>query len=220
MPRFAGARWVTSTADLLRHGTDLDAWVLKAPHSVAGRDRILGWQVEGPSALRNRGGAFLERHGCALLEPWVNRTRDASAWGIVTDDGVYVGGWHRLTIDGGGSVDAIRRAEAGDPLGDTLLAALPDVGAALHEADYRGPFGVDGYAWEDADGREQLQAVGEINARMSFSMVAGALLEVAGPPWACLHLGIGAEDPPRADRLSLLGSPDQPISWAWLGCDA
>jgi hypothetical protein len=56
---------------------------------------------------------------------------------------------------------------------DTATAA----GDALRAAGYRGPFSIDAYLWRDADGVLRLQRLSEINARLTFGLVARAAAE-------------------------------------------
>jgi hypothetical protein len=53
------------------------------------------------------------------------------------------------------------------------------VAVALFMAGYHGPFGIDAFAWQDAQGTRRFQPLSEINAR--FSMGFGFGMEGLGP---------------------------------------
>jgi hypothetical protein len=45
------------------------------------------------------------------------------------------------------------------------------VAAALRQAGYAGPFGIDAWHWRRTDGSVAFHPLGEINARMTFGLV-------------------------------------------------
>jgi hypothetical protein len=60
---------------------------------------------------------------------------------------------------------------------DRLLETVESVGTALNRAGYAGPFGVDAWRYRNENGEEIFHPLGEINARMTFGLVAWALAE-------------------------------------------
>jgi uncharacterized ferritin-like protein (DUF455 family) len=125
--------------------------------------------------------ARLAECGGAVLEPWLTRTWDASAQLFVRDDGgvellgtlaqeVTPAGaprGHRGVIDENGEVASGLARDA------ELRAAALHVARAAAEAGYRGPCGVDSFAYRDPEsGAELLRPVVELNARFTVGTVA------------------------------------------------
>jgi hypothetical protein len=174
------------------------AWVVKAPFSAAGRERLVG---AGPEALsdprvRRRLDGLFARHGSLLLEPWVARTADFGAAGFVTPDATRLVTVHRQEVGRTGAFRRIRPGGVGDaPSGlgpgerDLLETAFHATARALRAAGYAGPFGIDAFRWRRAGGGESFHPLCEINPRLTFGLVASALAErapgsepAAGPP--------------------------------------
>lgn len=183
-----GACMVTSVGGLERHlaagGASAGGgrWVVKAPWSAAGRGRHLGARPgelrEG--AVRRRVERLLERHGSLLFEPWVERLADFGGAALVTPSGLRVVGLHGQEADGRGVVSAIApEPPLADEERDRLEAALRSVGERLASAGYRGPFGVDAYRFRTPEGRVLFRPLSEVNARMTFGLLAHALAERA-----------------------------------------
>lgn len=177
-------------------------WVVKAACSAAGRDRLWLDAAALDTAAAARAARFLRRHGAAVAEPWLDRTADAGAVGVVdAAGGVQTVGLHRQRVDDRGrfrGVDVpLAMPAPGDDGGiEAALALRPGEAAALRAAHagagerlaalgYRGPFGVDAWRWRGADGVERWHALGEINARLSVGLVARVLVDrvvaAAGP---------------------------------------
>ena len=55
---------------------------------------------------------------------------------------------------------------------DRLLKTTEAVAASLRQAGYMGPFGIDAWRYRREDGALVLHPLGEINARMTFGLVA------------------------------------------------
>ncbi|HEU5060847.1 MAG TPA: hypothetical protein VFU21_30160, partial [Kofleriaceae bacterium] len=86
---------------------------------------------------------------------------------------------HRLDSDAAGVFRAAIIDDSGDAVAEpAVLAAVRDTaeaaGAALAAAGYRGPFSIDAYLWRDRAGAVQLQRLSEVNARLTFGLVARA----------------------------------------------
>jgi len=157
------------------------AWVVKAPFSAAGRARYIerkGPLLADPRSRRTVENLF-ERHGPLLFEPWLDRTADWGCSALLTSDGLRIVGIHRQRVDVKGQFAGID-LDAGDlPERDRLR--LEDVvtaaAAALRRAGYVGPFGVDAWHWRRPDGSVAFHPLGEINARMTFGLVAWVVAE-------------------------------------------
>jgi hypothetical protein len=167
------------------------AWVVKAPFSAAGRERLVG---AGPEVLRDPGvrrrleGLFA-RHGSLLLEPWVERTADFGAAGFVTPKAVRLVTVHRQEVGRGGGFRGILPAGPGGAASglapaerDRLETAFHAAAQALRAAGYAGPFGIDAFRWRRPGGGESFHPLCEINPRLTFGLVARALAERATEP--------------------------------------
>jgi hypothetical protein len=175
-----GARMVGTLGELEDLGGALDAaWVVKAPYSASGRHRL---RHRGPpdAAARTRITRLLAG-GPLLFEPWVDRIADLGLVGLIDGpDGVRLFPPHRLDNDPGGVFRGITVDDA--HVGDWLAggeraqveATAAAAAAALAARGYRGPFGIDAYLWRDATGARRLQPMSEINARLTFGLVARA----------------------------------------------
>lgn len=186
-----GARRVKSLAELDAATESLHArdarWVLKAPFSAAGRERVLGRGRLDDAAQRPSAERLLARWGELVFEPWRERTRDHAWGGILDADGRLVHHFaHDLQTRGPGNVVAVEIDGLSNPGAGarTNPGAEPDGGparireavvASLHAEGYRGAFVVDGFDYLDEEGRERSQRLVEINARVGFGLVAHAL---------------------------------------------
>ena len=192
-----GARMVESIAELDR--VSIPAWVVKAPLSASGRSRYIernGPRLSDPKSRRTVERLF-EAHGPLLFEPWMERTADFGCSALLTESGLRVVGFHRQMVDIKGQFAGIE-----------LPAEVPempveDIASALRREGYVGPFGIDAWAYGNS-----FNPLGEINARMTFGLVAWALAERLGIER--LRLRFGAEPPPGAIPL-LAGTPS-----AWI----
>jgi hypothetical protein len=199
----AGAIWIRTVPELARHlefaaasGTGLGRWVLKAPHSAAGRERLFGRghdlaQAENLSVTKIE--RALQVHGRLLFEPWLERLADfgCSAW--VGESATTTLGVHSQHVDGAGHprgvslfAGAVDGPEPPSDLTEPELAhlqqAIEAVGQELRGADYRGPFGIDSWRYRAADGSVEWVTLGELNVRMTMGLIARALVEQVRPP--------------------------------------
>lgn len=164
-----------------------DAWVAKAPFSASGRERMRrhGRVLEGEELVRT--GRLMQRYGALVIEPWMPRIADYGCAGLVYEDrrDLRIFPPHALESDGTGVFRSVRIAdtEVSAKLGMSFSQALQhtteQAGQALHSAGYRGPFGIDAFTYSDHRGHRRLQTLSEINARLSFGLVARALAEQA-----------------------------------------
>ncbi len=206
-------------------------WVVKAPWSSAGRDRLRG---RGPTLATDalpRLERLLAAHGELLFEPWLDRIADFGAVALVAGGTVRIVGFHRQETAGGGALRGIRPLGGAEPaplgLTDSELGSVHDavhgVGLWLLSEGYEGPFGLDVWRYRDATGEERLHATGEINARLTFGAVARRLAERAGwdprggAPAPALRIGSGVDLRLEADAATplLLPSPDEDLA-VWL----
>jgi hypothetical protein len=239
-----GARMVRSLEEIeahLRSGGAVPApgggWVLKAPFSAAGRSRLRGSGplLDGPA--RSRAARLLALHAELLLEPWMERLEDFGLSALLLEGECRILGVHRLVLDGGGNlrgIDLLPFEEAppaagGNPLlpGEEALftATAREIGERLRRAGYRGPFGLDGWRYRAGDGTARFHPLGEINARLTFGLVARGLAERAagGDPGRGRRasLRVGGEEQMEAARagdrefvaLLLPGGEDRTAAW-------
>jgi hypothetical protein len=241
-----GARMVASPAELeehLRSGAAEAAggtgrWVLKAPLSAAGRWRHFG---RGPAANPRRAGGdtrrierLFARHGPLLFEPWLDRGEDFGVAGLLDGRGARLVGFHRSLVGRRGAflgveLDAVFRGLRGLDDGERrrLEEVFDGVARALRREGYSGPFGIDCWRYrrrDGAPGRRGLawHPLGEINARMTFGLVARALVDrLRGPlgldPRAAVRLRVGAGPGPRTPpAVPLLLPSAGGLTAAWL----
>jgi hypothetical protein len=173
-----GARMVESMADL--DGAP-PGWIVKAPLSAAGRDRYIERADFSDPKARRTVERLFERHGSLLFEPWMDRVADYGVSALLTPDAIRIVGVHRQRVDGKGQFSGIDLEspippEIRDRLTETALA----VGDALQREGYAGPFGIDAWEYRRENGSVVLHPLGEINARMTFGLVAWAMAERLG----------------------------------------
>ena len=171
-----GARMVESLPELDRILREAPkAWVLKAPLSASGRSRYIernGPALADPKARRTVERLF-ENHGPFLFEPWMERTEDFGVSGLLGPDDLKIVGIHGQRIDRKGQFAGIDlHPDLSKQDRDRLLGTVEAAAAALREAGYVGPFGIDAWRYRREDGALVLNPLGEINARMTFGLVA------------------------------------------------
>jgi hypothetical protein len=155
-------------ADSSRH------WLLKRPLSFAGRGQL---RAIGP--LTDKQWTWVEatlERGGLLVEPLVVPTLEVSLHGFIWRDGsCELGRICTQNVSQRGAFRGVRLALP-DELSSAELAAFTEradaASAALIEAGYFGPFGIDGYRYS-LDGVSDFCALGEINARYTLGFVTG-----------------------------------------------
>jgi hypothetical protein len=179
-----GARMVESPAELDRAlRTAPPAWVVKAPFSASGRSRFIernGPEISEPKSRRTVERLF-ERHGPLLFEPWMDRTEDFGVSALLGTSKLRIVGVHRQKVDRKGQfagIDLVSDIPKEDR--DRLIETTEVVASALRRAGYVGPFGIDAWRYRRRDGGLALNPLGEINARMTFGLVAWAAAERVG----------------------------------------
>lgn len=180
--RLPGAFYVDSLDhldDVLGGPSPTGQWVLKRPFGFAGRGR----RVVTPAEVAREGPArawalssFRASEGLEV-EPWVERLGDFGLHGHIAMGGeVRLGEPTRQACDSRGAWRSSVRAERG-ALEEAERAALFEeaalTAAALREAGYFGPFGIDAFRWRDASGAARWNPRCEINARYSMGWAVG-----------------------------------------------
>ncbi|MFL6293247.1 MAG: hypothetical protein ACJ759_20320 [Thermoanaerobaculia bacterium] len=197
-----GARMVDSMAELDHVLPSVpSAWVVKAPLSASGRSRYIerkGPLLSDPKSRRTVERLF-EAHGPLLFEPWMERTADFGCSALLTESELRIVGFHRQIVDVKGQFAGIELPVEAPEMAGTVEG----VAKALRREGYVGPFGIDAWAYKNG-----FNPLGEINARMTFGLIAWALAERLGIER--LRLRFGAEPPAGAIPL-LAGSPS-----AWI----
>lgn len=185
------------------------AWVAKAPLTAAGRDRVRRTGATLDDATAVRLGRLLAIHGALLFEPWMDRTLDVGIGGVVVgSDRALVLPPHRAICDASGVIRAIAVDDGAVLATDErvrLVAVAHQVASSLGAAGYVGPFVVD--AWRHRGGFHPL---GEINARLTFGLVARAWSAHRGEP---ATLGLGGPPPPHATPLVFDPAGGPPAAW-------
>lgn len=221
------------------------SWVVKAPHSAAGRSRAIHRHDLAPAGLarpelRRRVEKLFERHGPLLFEPWMERTADLGVAGLVLPREVRWVGFHRQSVDVRGQFTGVEvgagAVGAAGAMGMSAIEGLSSadrerwqetleaVAGALVRAGYVGPFGIDAWRYRDRDGANKLQALGEINARMTFGLIARALVERLREPLGlesgdrvrlAFGRGVPAVESSAIEVLPLLlaGGPGATAAW-------
>lgn len=177
-----GARYVFTPEDVaaaLASPSPSGRWLLKRPFGYAGRGRL---QIDlARTGDLSRAQPWIEaslRAGEGLqIEPLVERRGDFALHGHLAREGaVVLGEPTRQECDATGAWSATHRA-APDDLSPSERRSLLDeahrTAAALREAGYFGPFGIDGFRWELPSGELQFHPRGEINARYSMGWSTG-----------------------------------------------
>ena len=196
-------------------------WVLKAPFSASGRLRLRrrGQALDGPA--RARAERLFARFGALCFEPWMERVLDFGCLGLVAGPGQWeILPPHWLQSDDAGVFRGIVVAPAAEAgwLGADERRTVVDTAAAaaqaLGNAGYQGPFGIDGFVYRTREGARRLMPMCEINARLSFGLVAHALARAHGAAWLRLRLGSGPVPAgPGVVPLLLAGAMDDASAW-------
>ena len=204
------------------------AWILKAPLSASGRERLIFSRDELTEA-RPRLERLIAKDDSLLLEPYDRRRADFGACGLVTDAEVVYAGSHAATVGESGQVEGICVEldidETSDGNPPAAPGIRPDEEAALRRTTlvvgeyarclgFRGPFGVDAWRYVAPNGDDAFRSLGEINPRLTLGWVLRAAAEHfedrrRGARGGSIELRIG----PRADPQRLaLGDPPVSVS--------
>ena len=182
-----GARMVESMAELdhlLGARTAPSAWVLKSPLSASGRNRYIernGPALSDPKSRRTV-EKLIERCGPLLFEPWMDRLADYGCAALLTATDLRIVGIHRQRVDVKGQFAGIElETDLTERDRARFLEIVEGVASALRREGYAGPFGVDAWTYRRADGSAVFHPLGEINARMTFGLVAWAEASCSQP---------------------------------------
>ncbi|MEZ4648056.1 MAG: hypothetical protein R3E97_04575 [Candidatus Eisenbacteria bacterium] len=171
-----------------------DAFVLKPRFGTSGRGRVRGDSLPLGESIRRALPRLADRGG-AVLEPWFQRLDDLSAQFWVEPDGSVtclgttrqVLGENGIYLGNRGEVDLHPRSTVGPGLlaptvtsgspWDTEFRAIATCFVTDAAATgFRGPCGVDGFAYRDSRGEERLRPLVECNARFTAGTIAVAWL--------------------------------------------
>jgi hypothetical protein len=185
-----GARYVRDMSQLeaaLRAPCASGEWLLKRDFSFAGRERrrVRGGQLDASTAGFAR-RSFARAQGLQV-EPYVERAGDFAQHGYLLASGELLLAPALLQHCDARGVWCGSTALPPAALSASELAALADsvraAGAALHAAGYFGPFGVDAFRYQSAQGLA-FQPRSEINPRFTMGfpreLLEHALIAVAG----------------------------------------
>jgi hypothetical protein len=151
------------------------SWVVKAPLSASGRARYI--ERNGPALVDSKARRTVERlfenHGPLLFEPWMDRTADFGVSALLGPE-LKIVGIHGQKVDIKGQFTEIDlKPDLSLQDRDRLLETTEAVALALRNAGYVGLFGIDAWKYR-TDGGTALNPLGEVNARMTFGLVAWA----------------------------------------------
>ena len=167
-------------------------FTVKPRFGSSGRRRLAGRDGEVDKSVLEGALDYLRESGGAILEPWLQRTRDLSAQlyihaqspplllgtleQIVTPSGIYRG--HR------GWVDSRGRVSSGLEADERVREAAALVANAAQQQGYTGPAGLDAFLFRRPDptnpaAPDRLRAVTEFNARFTMGIVVLALVRTA-----------------------------------------
>ena len=171
----------------------LSSYVLKAPFSTAGRERIIcnesdDFSPQSLSAIRR----LLSHHGSLVIEPWLERVKDFSMHYDMTEQGLVRRG---LSVIENSRRGQFRRATVTNRFTDCLEKDLrralfagsspkghlvdfqeavlePHLSNLLKEHRFTGPIGVDSFFYRDDEGSLRWKPVVEMNPRFTMGRVA------------------------------------------------
>lgn len=210
---------VTTVAQLTERVAALGgAWVAKAVHSAAGRDRCGHPAPVVPDDLARRAASLLQTFGALVVEPWVDRVLDVATCGVVrTADHVELLPLHRCHATPRGQFAGIDLRVPDDvaPFRAAIARAATAVGHALATAGLRGPFAVDSFVYRTGE-RIALRPIVEINPRYTFGHVAHALGERLG----VAGLAFGTAPPAGAVPLIAATAAAPLAAWAYFAAPA
>jgi hypothetical protein len=177
------ARMVESLAELDQLSLPR-SWIVKAPLSASGRNRYIERDGHGRARTDPKTRTTLERlfdlHGPLLFEPWMDRIADYGVSALLTHDELRIVGIHGQRVDRKGQFAGIElQPNLIERDRNHLLETVEAVALALRRAGYVGPFGIDAWSYRE-DGVVVLNPLGEINARMTFGLVAWVWAERTG----------------------------------------
>ncbi|MGB1128504.1 MAG: hypothetical protein ACPG4K_00540, partial [Haloferula sp.] len=196
-------------------------WVIKAPVSTAGRDRM---RIEGEldEADQKRLAAMFERSDMLLMEPWLDRLLDFSIQYEAGDGGLKRRGMVVLENTGRGQFRSaratrrpfdglepdVRRQVFGGGQGKGIwadwLAGVLEPGLSSWLGDYRGSVGVDAFLYQDEEGGVRMKPIVEVNPRFTMGRVAVELARQLGEGTTLLIQSVEDPAPDNATVLTVV----------------
>jgi hypothetical protein len=175
-----GARWLEGRADLdaaIAGRSPTGLWLLRRPFGFAGRGRLrLDPARRDDVSERWIAASFAGGEGVEIA-PWVERAGDFAHHGFLASDGMLTLGvpTTQRCDDTGAWIESARASldELSSAERRALHEAAEGAAAALAQAGYFGPFGVDAFRWRDERGAPRFLARCEINARYSMGWAVG-----------------------------------------------
>lgn len=175
--------------------------VAKQALGLAGQNALRLWEPELlPNQIRWLEGVFAQGR-TVVIEPWLERAADFSVQTEMTDRGLELVGYAELLNDARGQFQAntaapdfTRRLPAAvaecfrgqsdfarilPRLYPELL--LPQLAKHLDAIGFRGPLGIDAFAYRDGSGALRLKPVVEFNPRYTMGRVALELMRIVTP---------------------------------------
>ncbi len=163
-------------------------FTLKPRFGCNGRGRVGG--TGRAAELPSLPGSLprLAARGGAILEPWLDRTLDLAAEMFLDASGELrmLGTLEQVTSRSGvyrghrGEVDSAGRVSSGSTWDEALREAAAAIGCAARDEGFRGPCGIDAFAFR-AEEREIFRPIVELNARFTLGTVALGLVRRALP---------------------------------------
>lgn len=156
------------------------SYVIKRAFSFAGREQRRVHEGVLDDSTRGFCLRSFARSEGLQIEPWVTRLLDFSRHGYLTRTGaLLMGSTREQRCDPMGRfLGMSMRAPALDPHEEqSVTRALQETAAALSDAGYFGPFGIDGFRYLDAGHRPALDPRCEINARLTMGYPRDLLLK-------------------------------------------
>lgn len=210
-------------------------WVAKAPFAAAGRWRVRGETPSRSEPTERALAGLLRRHGAVVIEPWCRRCLDIGIVGLCSAGAMRILGAHRLAVDSEGrflGIETVGRFRGLDTLSwlraserRQLAAAMESVALELTGIGYEGPFGIDAWRYETEQG-ERFHPLGEVNARMTFGLVARTLIDrlrvdlsIGDTEAVSLRFGRGNVPAGAIALLEPDQRPDADQTCAWLELD-
>jgi hypothetical protein len=198
---------------------------LKPRLGSSGRGRVLGRDGDPDTAAIRGALPRLARCGGAILEPWLDRTRDLSVSFLIGEarDGPplhLLGSLTSIQRDAGvplghhGEIDSRGRIYSGSTFDDALREAGSELALAASERGYRGPCGVDALTFRGPDGADTLRPTVELNARFTMGIVALGCIRRARDE---LKRQLGVEPGMRAGVVMIYNLPEG--DWQRVGAD-
>ena len=128
--------------------------------------------------VRVRGADTLLDLGSQRTELQAKQPEQHPGFPLLTADHLKIVSLHGQRVDTKGQfagIDLDAKLPSQDQ--ERLEEVVQSVGQALRRAGYTGPFGLDAWHYRRPDGSTAFHPLGEINARMTFGLVARAMAE-------------------------------------------